>query len=116
MDTNTEFFEAFPTDGLMRRLARLDMSADEVPAVGIPPTRWMAVHQEHETVAHKAATAIGIRATMAGVVVTAFSVFSLWGGTSVPLGAFMAAAGIGITVFGVIGMVREASPPEGPSA
>ena len=53
MDTNTEFFETFPTDGLMRRLARLDMSADEVPAVGIPPTRWMAVHQEHETVAHK---------------------------------------------------------------
>ena len=52
MDTNTEFFETFPTDGLSRRLARLDMSADEVPAVGIPPTRWMAVHQEHETVAH----------------------------------------------------------------
>src|SRR5688572_3455613 len=29
------------------------MSADEVPAVGIPPTRWMTMHQEHETVAHK---------------------------------------------------------------
>ena len=53
MDVDTEFFEAFPTDGLVRQLARLDMSADEVPAVGIPPTRWMAMHQEHETVAHK---------------------------------------------------------------
>ena len=51
---------------------------------------------------------------MAGVV-TAFSVFSLWGGTSVPLRAFMAAR-IGITVFGVIGLVREASTPEGPPA
>ncbi len=50
---DTEFFEAFPTDGLERRLARLDMSTDEVPAVGIRPTRWMAMHQEHETVAHK---------------------------------------------------------------
>jgi hypothetical protein len=50
---DTELFEAFPTDGLVRQLARLDMSADEVPAVGIPPTRGMAVHQEHEAVAHK---------------------------------------------------------------
>jgi hypothetical protein len=50
---DTEFFEAFPTDGLMWQLARLDMSADEVPAVGIPPTRWMAMHEERETVAHK---------------------------------------------------------------
>ena len=48
-----EFFEAFPTDGLVRRLARLDMSADEVPAVGIPPTRWVAMRQEHETIAYK---------------------------------------------------------------
>ena len=34
MDVDTDFFEAFPCDGLVRRLARLDMSADEVPAVG----------------------------------------------------------------------------------
>jgi hypothetical protein len=53
VDVDTEFFEAFPSYGLVRRLARLDMSADEVPAVGIPPTRWMAMHQEHETVTHK---------------------------------------------------------------
>jgi hypothetical protein len=53
VDVDTEFFEAFPTDGLVRQLARLDMSADEAPAVGIPPTRWMAMHKEHETVAHK---------------------------------------------------------------
>jgi hypothetical protein len=45
MDVDTEFFEAFPTDGLVRQLAPLDMTADEVPAVGIPPTRWMAMHQ-----------------------------------------------------------------------
>jgi hypothetical protein len=50
VDVDTEFFEAFPTDGLERQLARLDMSADEVPAVGIPPTRWMAMYQEQETV------------------------------------------------------------------
>jgi hypothetical protein len=48
-----EFFEAFPADGLVRQLARLDMPAGEVPAAGIPPTRWVAMHQEHETVAHK---------------------------------------------------------------
>ncbi len=53
MDVDTEFFEAFPNDGLVRRLARIDMSADEVPTVGIPPTRWMAMHQEYVTVAHK---------------------------------------------------------------
>jgi len=42
------------------------MPADEVvPAVGIPPTRSMAMHQEHETVAHKCSTEIGIWATMA---------------------------------------------------
>jgi hypothetical protein len=29
------------------------MSAYEVPAVGIPPTRRMAMHEEHETVVNK---------------------------------------------------------------
>jgi hypothetical protein len=29
------------------------MTADEVPAVGIPPTRGVAVRQEYKTVAHK---------------------------------------------------------------
>lgn len=29
------------------------MPADEVPAIWIPPTQWMAVHHEHEAVAHK---------------------------------------------------------------
>jgi hypothetical protein len=53
VDVDAEFFEAFSTDGQVRQLARLDMSADEVPAVGIPPTRRMAMHEEHETVAHK---------------------------------------------------------------
>jgi hypothetical protein len=53
VDVDPEFFEAFPPEGLVRKLARLDMSADEVPAVGIPLTRWMAMHQEHLTVAHK---------------------------------------------------------------
>jgi hypothetical protein len=53
VDEDTELLETFPAEGLVRRLARLDMSADEVPAVGIPPTRWMAMHQERETVAHK---------------------------------------------------------------
>jgi hypothetical protein len=53
VDVDPEFFETFPTDGLVRQLARLDMSADEVPAVGIPPTRWVAMYQEHQTVAHK---------------------------------------------------------------
>ena len=116
MDTNTEFFEAFPTDGLMRRLARLDMSADEVPAVGIPPTRWMAVHQEHETVAHQGRDRDRNPGDHGGCRRHGLLGVSLWGGTSVPLRAFMAAARIGITVFGVIGMVREASPPEGPPA
>ena len=47
VDVDPEFFEAFPPDGLVRQLARLDMSADEVPAVEIPPTRLMAMHQKH---------------------------------------------------------------------
>ena len=50
---DTELFEALPNDGLERHLARLDMPADQVPAVGIPPTRWMAMHQEHEAVMHE---------------------------------------------------------------
>lgn len=50
---DSEFFEAFPADGLVRQLALLDMSADEIPAVGIPPTRWVATRQEHEPVAHE---------------------------------------------------------------
>jgi hypothetical protein len=49
VDVNSEFFDAFPTDGPVRQNARFDMSADEVLAVGIPPT---PMHQEHETVAH----------------------------------------------------------------
>jgi hypothetical protein len=53
MDVDTKFFEAFPTDGLVRRLAWVDMPADEVPAIWIPATQWMAMHHEHETVAHK---------------------------------------------------------------
>ena len=50
---DTELFQAFPLDRLVWQLARLDMSADEVPAVGIPPTQWMAMHQEHPAVAHQ---------------------------------------------------------------
>jgi hypothetical protein len=53
VNVDPEFFEAFSADGLVRQLAGFDMSADEIPAVGIPPTRWVAMHQEHETVAHK---------------------------------------------------------------
>lgn len=53
MDADTELFEAFPTDGLVRQLAGLDMPADEIPAVGVPATRWMAMCQQHETVAHE---------------------------------------------------------------
>lgn len=54
VDVDPEFFEAFPTDGLVRQLIGLDMSAGgKAPAVRIPPTRWMAMREEHETVAHK---------------------------------------------------------------
>jgi hypothetical protein len=54
VDVDPQFFEAFPADGLVRQLASLDMPAGgEAPAVGIPPTRWVPMHQEHETVAHK---------------------------------------------------------------
>lgn len=42
-----------------------------------------------------------------GIVLTALSVFSLWGGTPVPLGALMEATSIGVSGFGVIRMVRE---------
>jgi len=54
VDVDTELFEAFPADGLVRQLVRLDMSAGgEAPGVGIPPTRWMTMDKEHETVAHE---------------------------------------------------------------
>lgn len=66
MDVDTEFFEALPTDGMVRQFARLDMSADKVPAVGIPPTGWMATHQERTRPSRtSAATEIGTWATMA---------------------------------------------------
>jgi hypothetical protein len=53
VDVNPEFFDTFPADGLVRRLECFDMPADEVPAVGIPATRRMAMHQQHATVAHQ---------------------------------------------------------------
>ena len=53
MDVDTEFLEALPNDGFVRRLAWLDMSADEVPTVRIPLTQRMAMRQQHETVANK---------------------------------------------------------------
>jgi len=34
VDVDTEFLEALPTDGLVKRLARLDMSADEAQQSG----------------------------------------------------------------------------------
>jgi hypothetical protein len=53
VDADTEFFEALPLDGIVRQLARLDMPADQVPTVGIPPPRRMPMHQEHKAIAHK---------------------------------------------------------------
>lgn len=50
---DTEFFEALPDHCLLRPLPRLHMPAHEVPAVGVPPTRRMAMHQEHQAVAHE---------------------------------------------------------------
>ena len=44
---------------------------------------------------------------VSGIVLTALSVFSVWGGTSVPLGALMVATGIGVTACGVVRTVRE---------
>lgn len=53
VDVDTELFEAFTTGSLVRQLARLDMPSDEIPAVGVPATRWVAMHQQHVTVAHE---------------------------------------------------------------
>jgi len=53
VDVDSEFFKAFASDGFVRQLAGFDMSADEVPAVGIPPTRWIAMPQQHATIANK---------------------------------------------------------------
>lgn len=52
-DLDTEFFEAFPDDGLVRELTRLYVPADKIPAVGVVATRRMAVRQEHATVPHE---------------------------------------------------------------
>ncbi len=48
---DAEFFEAFAVDGLRGGLTGVDMSADEVPAVGVPAARRVAVAQERETLA-----------------------------------------------------------------
>ena len=53
VDVDTEFLEALANDRIVRRLACLDMSADEVPTVRIPLTQRMTMHQQHETVANK---------------------------------------------------------------
>jgi S-adenosylmethionine:tRNA-ribosyltransferase-isomerase (queuine synthetase) len=50
---DTELFETLSDDGLVRKLAGLHMAANEIPAVGIPPARRMAMRQEHVTVAHE---------------------------------------------------------------
>lgn len=52
-DVDAELLEAFTADCLERRLSRLDMPAGKVPAVGIPLTTWMAMHQQHPAVAHE---------------------------------------------------------------
>ena len=46
-------FQALPDDRLMRRLADLDMAADEVPAVGIPLPERMAMGQQDVAIANR---------------------------------------------------------------
>jgi len=53
VDVDTDFFKTFARDGFVRQLARLDVSADELPAVGVPPTRWITMHQQRVTIANK---------------------------------------------------------------
>ena len=53
MDANAELFETFANDSLVRQFGRLDVSANEVPAVGVPKAFWMTVRKQHSTVAHK---------------------------------------------------------------
>ena len=45
VDMDAELLEALPSDGVLGQLARLDVSADEIPAVGVPPSRRVAVAQ-----------------------------------------------------------------------
>ncbi|GAA0944111.1 hypothetical protein GCM10009554_38020 [Kribbella koreensis] len=52
MDLDREFFAAFPGDGLVVRLAWVDVAAGgEAPGVGVVLARGVAVHQEYEAVA-----------------------------------------------------------------
>jgi hypothetical protein len=66
VDVDPEFIDACPADGMVRQLARLDMSADEVPTAEVPPTR-VVMYQEHEPSRTSAATEVGIWATMAAL-------------------------------------------------
>lgn len=54
VDSDAEFFEALTDDRLARQLAQLNMSPHKVPTVGIPRARWVAMGEEHTTVAHQA--------------------------------------------------------------
>jgi len=53
VDVDTEFFKAFASDGFVRQLARLDVSADEIPAIGVPPTGWITMRQQRVAIANK---------------------------------------------------------------
>ena len=53
VDVDAEFLETLADDRLVRRLAQLNMSPNEVPTVGIPLARWVAMREEHTTVAHE---------------------------------------------------------------
>src|SRR3954451_15271243 len=55
---------------MTRRLVRPDMVADEGRPVGVAPTCWTAVHQEHETVTHQCGERIGVRMGCSGTLDT----------------------------------------------
>lgn len=51
--SDAELLETLPDDRLLRQFARFDMSADEVPTVGVPPTERMSVCEKHLAIANQ---------------------------------------------------------------
>lgn len=53
LDLDADLLAALAPDGLLGRLTRLDVSADEIPAIGIPAAVTMPMTQKSPPVAHE---------------------------------------------------------------
>ncbi len=53
VDEHAELLQGFPHNGLHRQLATFDVASDEVPTVGVPLPRRMAMRKQDESFPHE---------------------------------------------------------------